>query len=353
MKKQSQAFVLVLILAAGTVFAAASAETPSTRETIPDMGAFFEWEDRNPELSDGAREKLRKLKKMAAKDEEDVITRALATVYPGFREALKLLNNEHPARAADRLKPMLQSDDPYLASNARFFLARARMQQENFERAVELLTQVAEEAPPRTSYGGESLFRLAICQRRMMQTQEAQKSISRFLRRYPDAPEWQRARAKDLLVELMTYRDGGLQEANELMRYSRRRLKLQKIDDTTQNRQKRIVDILNKIIEQAKKQQSKGSGQSGSQGGMASGSGSGPPSGNAQPSSPATESGLPGGSSSMGELSRVIRGRKGESWGNMPPKERERALSHIKSNFPERYRELVEQYYKSLQEEGE
>jgi hypothetical protein len=39
-------------------------------------------------------------------------------------------------------------------------------------------------------------------------------------------------------------------------------------------------------------------------------------------------------------------------WGSMPEKERERALTLLKEKFPERYREIVEQYMKSLADQA-
>ena len=40
--------------------------------------------------------------------------------------------------------------------------------------------------------------------------------------------------------------------------------------------------------------------------------------------------------------------RGSTDWGAMNEKEREAALQLLKEKFPERYKELVEQYYKSL-----
>ena len=38
-------------------------------------------------------------------------------------------------------------------------------------------------------------------------------------------------------------------------------------------------------------------------------------------------------------------------WGRMPPKERERILQSMQEQFPNRYRELLEQYYEHLAKE--
>jgi hypothetical protein len=53
-----------------------------------------------------------------------------------------------------------------------------------------------------------------------------------------------------------------------------------------------------------------------------------------------------------GELNRNRSGG-GSDWGEgLPEKEREQALQILKEKFPERYKELVEQYFKVLAEQG-
>ena len=41
--------------------------------------------------------------------------------------------------------------------------------------------------------------------------------------------------------------------------------------------------------------------------------------------------------------------RGGIKWGKYNEKEREKVLSALKARFPDRYRELVEKYYESVQ----
>ncbi len=53
----------------------------------------------------------------------------------------------------------------------------------------------------------------------------------------------------------------------------------------------------------------------------------------------------------MGGLHRVNRGDAKDSWGNLPQKEREKVLAGLKGKFPDRYKKLIEQYYKSFQED--
>ncbi|MFP4026843.1 MAG: tetratricopeptide repeat protein [Candidatus Brocadiia bacterium] len=347
--------VLVAALIVTTSVQSQEKDTGTTKaiSTKRAVENFIQWANHQQDIGPETKAKIQQLYDSAGpKGDPDLIVRALTLIRPEFHKALRNLNSEKTEKAIGLLKPLIKSKNSYLESNARFFLARGRMQQENYEKAAKLLKHLAQEDPPHTQYKPHSLFRLAICQLHLLQREKALESISTFLRNYPHAPSWHRERAKLVFVQLMTYPEGGLKEVCDLMKYSRRRLKLDQLDETTQKRQQRIVEILDKIIEKAQKQQgqSGGGGQGSGQGIVQSG-GSGAPSGNATPSSPANQSQLPGGSSSMGQLGREVRGDPAETWGNMPPKEREKALSHLKSKFPDRYRDLVEQYYKSLQEE--
>jgi hypothetical protein len=65
---------------------------------------------------------------------------------------------------------------------------------------------------------------------------------------------------------------------------------------------------------------------------------------------PANKSQLPGGLT-PGEINKTKPGATQE-WGSMKEKERENALTLLKEKFPERYKELVEQYMKALAEQG-
>jgi DNA-binding FadR family transcriptional regulator len=53
----------------------------------------------------------------------------------------------------------------------------------------------------------------------------------------------------------------------------------------------------------------------------------------------------------MGALHRVMRGEEDEQWGRARQREREQVLNAIKARYPDRYRDLVEQYYRSMQDE--
>jgi hypothetical protein len=64
------------------------------------------------------------------------------------------------------------------------------------------------------------------------------------------------------------------------------------------------------------------------------------------------------------ESSRILRGKgpgevdkrdvgNSSGWGDLPPKERERALQQIHRQFPSHYREIIEQYFRKMAAEEE
>ena len=138
-------------------------------------------------------------------------------------------------------------------------------------------------------------------------------------------------------MELRRRQPERIGDVTDLMSYSGRRLGHDYTDDGVQQKQKRAIELLDNLIEEAEKNEQSSSG---------SGSGSG--SGNKSPSTPMEDSMLPGGGSQGENLRSARKIRPGEAWGEMPPAEREKVLQALRDSFPSRYRQLVEQYYQEL-----
>jgi len=123
--------------------------------------------------------------------------------------------------------------------------------------------------------------------------------------------------------------------------------------EPVQHQQRRVIELLTQLIEQAEQQEQqqssssckkcRGKGCRTCKGAQAAFS--------LNPNSPMKKSMLPGGVGGVGELERSQRARPGEEWGKMRPEERDKILQSLRKNFPSRYRQLVEQYYKQLAKE--
>ncbi len=142
---------------------------------------------------------------------------------------------------------------------------------------------------------------------------------------------------------------------------------------TTQRQQEEILAKLDRVIEEAKKQQqqsSSGGGSSGQSQGQSQGqqSGSAQNQGQGQQQGSGQNQGQDGQQSQgegqesspgvrspsdprQGEATRPIEEQRAE-WGNLPPRLRDQLLEGTREKFSPIYRDLTEQYYKRLAEEG-
>jgi tetratricopeptide (TPR) repeat protein len=291
----------------------------------------------------------------AAKDDKAaagrLISDSLRMLYPDFDRAMKLLGAERADEALPVLSKLTKSDDSYLSAYARFYSARAYQMEERYEEALPLLVHVTDKQLDRTLHSGEAMFMRGVAEAETLKRKDAIRTLKTFAKNYPFSSERTIIGALHLIDELSYLEAGSIVDVQDRMDYSRRRLDIQKSGDTTQGEQTRIIAMIDKLIEEAEQKEKEGGGGGGGGGGQGSQPGQGGnPQGNQQPGGPADQSSVSPGQARIGDLGRVIRGT--ESWGEARSKEREEVLNAIKAKYPERYRELVEQYYKSLQEDN-
>ncbi len=286
---------------------------------------------------------------------QDFLTAALAMASAPFKQSLDALDEGDYAKADSLLAPLTTSNDPWLSLHARALLARSLVEQDRLEEAEKILTPlVARESDlmAMSFLEAELDFFLGYAQLSNLKYEEAAETLTRFERQHPDAPDMFRLPAIQMLQELRNRRPESLGEVSDLMVYSGRRLRNGEPGKPVQIRQDRAIELLSKLIKQQEEQEQQQSGSSGGGGGgsqQQQQGGQGPAGG--KPGSGARESSLPGGDGSPGELKRAPRAKPGEEWGKMRPEEREKILQSLRRNFPTRYRQLIEQYYKQLAKE--
>lgn len=142
-----------------------------------------------------------------------------------------------------------------------------------------------------------------------------------------------------------------MEEVADLMAVAGRLLKSGVSDERVTDRQAKAVTILNQLIASAEEQERKAKKEQQMEQRMArmrmrmQGR---PGETQSDPTAPAARSVLP--PKGKGSRKTVLRRRisPGEAWGSMPPAERDRILQAVTKNFPSRYRDLVEQYFKQL-----
>ncbi len=354
------AFVVALaLLVAPALVAPASGAVRTAEQETQIIDSFLEAAKNNKDLP---AEQLQKAVDAvtALKSEEEgrplAITEGLRELYPAFREALQALGEENLTASTNALTSLKDSADPYLAAEASYFLARVQLLQERYEEALPLLETVQTKYAGQSMRTGDALFLTGIAQAQMLKRKEAIASLQKYQDEYPNAPERMKIGAWRQLEQLRFIEDGTLSDVFARMDFSRRRLALEDSGNSTQDEQKKIVSILDQLIKEAEQKEcdckgsSTGKPKPGSKpGGGAEGESDGPPGEGKQ----AGQTG--GGSKGIdgSEVERLHRGGLTSDWSKLRDKDREAVFNAIKAKFPGRYKQLIEQYYKSFEEEGE
>jgi hypothetical protein len=149
---------------------------------------------------------------------------------------------------------------------------------------------------------------------------------------------------RQLLLEIERRERGTLGEVATVMDFVADRLGVADSGEPVHERQRDIIAMLDRLIEQQrqKEQQCGGGGKSGGKPGQSP---------SRAPQGGKSQSDAPAGEGALGDLHAAPKADPGETWGRMPPAERERILQSIRERFPSRYRQLVEQYYRALADE--
>ncbi|RMF75512.1 MAG: hypothetical protein D6744_13410 [Planctomycetota bacterium] len=277
---------------------------------------------------------------------ESFVVDSLAVLHPAFGEALAAFDEDRLAEAAAAFAELRLSPDPYVAANAEYFHARALAALGRFDDVASELSQASLEPLDRYSaYGPHARFLLAASYARLLEYEQARATLD-SLDDDVATPELVRMAARQLRLEIERRESGTLGEVATIMDYVADHLKVANARDNVQRRQQEILDLLDRLIEQ-QQQKEQQSGGGGRRGGRPQ---DGRPS-QATPSNPRDESQAPEGSGRIGDLHAAPSVDPGEVWGELPPAERERILQAIRERYPSRYRQIVEQYYRSLAEE--
>ncbi len=288
---------------------------------------------------------------------EGFLIAGVAIICEPFKVAFAALDEEDYASTDKSLRSLVDGKDPYVSLHAAALLARSLVEQDQLEAAEEVLTPLAgkeKELTDKSFLETEVDFLLGYCQLSNLHYDKALATLEAFERQHPGAPDRFRLPARQMLQELLVRQPERLGAVSDLMAYAGRRLGHGCPARPVQLKQERAVELLGKLIKEAEEQekQSRGCKHCGGKGcRKCQGGRSGIPRGNWVPGSPADRSVLPGGPGRIGDLHRPPTARPGEVWGQMRPEERQRILQSLRKNFPTRYRQLIEQYYKQLAKE--
>jgi hypothetical protein len=275
-------------------------------------------------------------------DGDEFLIQGLVLFSEEFRTALDAYDNDEYEDCIRRMGELRNDDNPFIATHAAVFEIKALIAvsrlAEASKRLEELMLDGGKDVSSFSYFLPEVVFLHGFCELSELNYDRAREILEGFWNDFPDAPQRLRISAQQMLAELSNRQPGRIGEVVDLMGFSGRHLSTGNSGEPVQQKQQRIIEILDSLIEEAEEQEQSGGG------GSSSGGGSSRP----MPQSPLQESRLPGGSGEKESLREARRANPAETWGSMPPAEREQILQALKDSFPRRYRQLVEQYYEEL-----
>lgn len=255
----------------------------------------------------------------------------LRTAVPAFGEAVKMQEAVDPAAALQLTKLLAATEHPLMRAHLRYHLAEVFLDSDDPERAVDVLGEYIRQDINHSPLDAEAAFYYAQSLAEVPYPDLALPRFRAFLRWFPEASERFRSAAHQQILELERQQESRLHNLADRMKKTRRDLKKKKTDKPIQIEQETYIEELQELIEMFEEMERQAGG---------------PPSGNGPSSNPATQSGLPEGDGSVGNLNN--RPTLADRWGDMKDRDREKIQAEVQNSLPPQYRKMLEQYYKKL-----
>ncbi len=256
----------------------------------------------------------------------------LRKLFPDYAKAAKLAEDAEPAAALALTKVITSSNDSYVTAYARYQLARFLLDTDEPDDAARILAEFVEHHLEKTPLDSEVIYFYGHALAQIPDRERAILFFHAFLREFKQAPERLRASAAQILAELER-QEGVLHEISDIMKNCERKIRKTDTGKDTQDKQKHVIEWLEKIIEMMEQQQ-QGGGPPGGAGGIR----------------PATHSALPGGEGKTGPLRNVKN--VADKWGKLKDEERKSIEAELKSKMPSHYKKMLEEFYKKLGKSG-
>jgi tetratricopeptide (TPR) repeat protein len=259
----------------------------------------------------------------------------LRQLVPPFDAAVKLHEGSDPSAAVALTQVLADAKQPVLRAHVRYHLARLFLDSDDPESAIQILNEYLQHDVNTSALDAEAAFFYAQALADLPMPEHALPRFRAFLQWFPDASERFRSAASQRIGEIERQQESQLHGLADGMKKSERDVKKQRTGKPTQIEQEKLVAKLQELIEMYQERESQGGG---------------PPSGNKAPSGPATESALPEGDGSVGNLEK--RHQLADRWGDMKDVEREKIAAQVQKGLPPAYQKMLEEYYKKLGKAG-
>jgi len=277
----------------------------------------------------------------AAGEDVDLLDRLSATfaaAYPSVHELVRFCQTEYTIpQLPDAAWLATDEAPPFVRDNLRLYYARWLAQHGLYEEALAELESMKLDA---VADPASLLFYRMVAHHQLVEPDEARAALIQLMEQNDALPRRFQRLAQLVERDLASLEDESLDHIARRMNDVRRRLNYGRAGAKVQLVEKQVVDSLDKKIDKLEQQQQQQQQQQQMQ-----------QSGSPQPSQPMQDSQLPGMKAPMKVDQRDIGHTAG--WGDLPPKQRERALQQIGRDFPAHYRDLIEHYFRELASEPE
>jgi hypothetical protein len=263
-----------------------------------------------------------------------VLDRVADTLALGNAEAAKLVAalrdpaSPNPTEIPAVLKDGKQA--PFFRANLGVYAAKLLAGRRLHEEALAALKLVQPEqvVDPASYY-----FYKAVCENKLLMKEEGLTSVHRLLSSVADAPERYTVLAGLMKEEMEAWEDKDLGHVARKMEEVEGRLDNARGGPKTQQKQKEIISLLDKLIEDLEKQ--------------CNGNGGGASSSAPRSNMPLQDSRIMGGAGE-GKVDNKKLVKDAQRWGAMPEKEKVKALEAISRDMPPHIREAAEEFSKKI-----
>jgi hypothetical protein len=263
----------------------------------------------------------------------DRVVESLASADPGVRRLVDEANQGSipSAMVFDGIRR-----ESFFRDNVQLWYARWLTQHRLYDEAQQILDMLRPDAvvDPATYF-----FCRAVCQQQLLDASAARDSLALLLNNTLSVPARYRAVGEMMRQQLANDSDEGMPLVARVMNDVHRRLDLGRSGESTQQQETRVVDLLDKLLEDMEKQQQQQDGQGG--GGQSQQNQSG-----TQGASQSQVKGSTGDGEANGKTLTENR-----AWGMLDKQAEAKARELIRKQFPSNFLDAISKYTQKIAED--
>ena len=263
-----------------------------------------------------------------AGDSLQSVCQALALIEPRVDPLLQSVHGQRRANQVQR--PSLavldeESLDPFVRNNVSLLAARWMVQNRFYDEAFGLLSLLKTD---NVVDPASLLFYRALVEHRLFAKDACLKSLDRLFENESKLPRRFVQVGRIMKMDIRAMKAESLDHAARMMDDINRRISLYRSGTKVIGQEEKVIDMLDKIIENLEKQQQQQQSAS------------------TNPSNPMQDSRIAGGKGDGRAQSKNYG--DGGDWGNLPPSKRAKAMAEMTKDLPPHYREVIEEYFRQI-----